>query len=174
LFLQGPALGRCRTEEDSGYGAFPGAKCALKFCANERKRNFTKRPKRKAIANFVHNCGPAVFLMETVEVHPELVRSAHLLIHKAERRLPYGNPGSPGKRKAIEPQPIVDNRSFAQVKRSRGYDMEAKFGGSNSLKIEGVAKETKNLLPPHWQEHRRFKDVGHFSRPPLRIAATPR
>jgi hypothetical protein len=70
-----------------------------------------------------------------MNMNPQLIRAADLLINKSIGRVPLGYPGTPRYWEAIKAKPIINLGSLFDGKRLRGDDAKTQFGGCDDLQV---------------------------------------
>jgi hypothetical protein len=90
-----------------------------------------------------------MLLSEAMGVHPVLVRTTPLDIHKGLRRVPALNFRLLGERDTKEMEPVIDVCSLAEVQRSGRHHLEPQFWWGNAFQVGCLSKEGKDLVT--WQ-----------------------
>jgi hypothetical protein len=73
----------------------PITKNAVELGLDEWESDLPQRPEGQTVLDLIVNGSPPILLLEAMRVHPELIRTVQLLIHKLPRRVPASNPGLP-------------------------------------------------------------------------------
>src|SRR5262245_286560 len=102
-----------------------------------------------------------MLLPEAMGVHPVLVWTTPLDIHKHLRRVPALNFALPGERNTKEMETVLDACPFAEVDGLRRHHLKPQFWRSNLCQVGCVRKEGKDLVTCVWKTHRGDQGVHH-------------
>ena len=122
---------------------------------------FTQRRIRQRVLYFILNDRHPIILPEAMGVHPVLVRTPPLDIHKHLRKVPALNFTLPGERDAKEMQPVLDVCPFTEVDGVRCHHLKPEFWRGNSFQIGCLRKEGKDLVTREWKRHGGCQRVYH-------------
>ena len=94
-------------------------------------------------------------------VHPVLIRTTPLDIHKYLRRVPALHFRLPGERETKETKAVLDACPFAEVNGLGRHNREPEFWRSNPFQVGCLSKEGKDLVTRKRKPHRGGQGVQH-------------
>ena len=153
----------CSFEKICLDGLSPIPKDPTQLQTYERIDEFTQRHVRQCVLYLILNERRPILLPEAMGVHPVLVRTTSLDIHKCLRRVSALNFRLPGKRDTKEMQSVLDACLFAEVDGLRRHNLKPQFWRGNPFQVGCLSKEGKDLVTREWKTHRGGQGVHHSS-----------
>src|SRR5215216_1632728 len=110
-----------------------------------------KRCKRQSVVYDVIDGRRCPTVVEPVDMPPDAIGTAQLLVHESDGRLPVCDTRLPAQRNPEQAEPVVDQGPLLYRDRLRREDSESEFPRGDALQVSRVGEKGKHLLA--WQRH---------------------
>src|SRR5262249_42196269 len=122
---------------------------------------FTQRRIQQRVFYMILNSGYPIILPKAMGVHPVLIRTTSLDIHKLLRRVPALYFRLPGEWDTNEMEPVLNACPCAEMDGLRRHNLKPQFWRGNAFQVRCLSKEGKDLGTREWKTHRGGQYVHH-------------